>query len=137
MNIEDCIREGFLRRIQVDRKLIEKEIAEANYDLKKAEHAFEDKDYKWCIVKCYYSMFHIARALLFSLGLKERRHFAIEVVLEDLNKRGKLESKYLSYFSSAMSAREGADYHYKYSQEIASTLLETAKEFVKKIIMLL
>lgn len=57
-------------------------------------------------------MFHATRAVLFSLGLKERRHFAIRVVLEDLNAKGKLESRSISNFSAALGAREDADYIY-------------------------
>ena len=64
-------------------------------------------------------MFHASRAVLFSLGFREKRHFAVQVVLEDLNKKGKLESIYLEYFGAAMEAREGADYRYVYSENIA------------------
>lgn len=133
MNIQDCIAEGSLQKIPVDKRLIEKELAEADYDLEKASHAFDEKDYKWCIVKSYYAMFHAARAVLFSLGLRERKHFAIEVVLEDLNKKGKLESKFLADFSFAMSAREDADYHYTHSEETAKAILDVAEGFVEKI----
>ncbi len=98
MDIEGCIREGFLARISPDSELVTKEFAEADYDLKAAEKAWEDKDCKWCIVKSYYCMFHAARAVLFGLGLREKRHFAIGVVLEDLNKKGKLESSFVNDF---------------------------------------
>ncbi|MFH0837061.1 MAG: HEPN domain-containing protein [Candidatus Aenigmatarchaeota archaeon] len=132
MNIDDYIKEGFLQKILIDRVLIKKELAEAEYDLQKAQHAFDEEDYKWCIIKCYCSMFHASRALLFSTGLRERRHFAISIVLENMNKQGKLESRFLTDFSSAMSAREDADYHYKHSRETTVIILESAKEFMKK-----
>lgn len=133
VDIEECIQAGFLQRIPVDGRMIKTELAEADYDLKRSEHAFEEKDYKWCIMKSYYAMFHISRAVLFSLGLRERRHFTIGIVLEELHKAGKLESRYVADFSSAMSAREGADYHYHYSEEVASMLLGTAKEFIGRL----
>lgn len=133
VDIEECIQEGFLQRVPADWRMVKTELAEADYDLKRSEHAFEEKDYKWCIVKCYYAMFHASRAVLFSLGLRERRHFAIGIVLEELHKAGKLESRYVADFSSAMSAREGADYRYQYSKEIASMLLGSAKEFVGRL----
>ena len=119
-----------MQRIKVERDLIEKELEEAKYDLEKAEHAIEEDDFKWSIVKSYYSMFHAARAVLFSLGLKERRHFAIRVVLENLNMEGKLESKFISDFSAALGAREDADYRYTYSQETAAYLLRAAGDFL-------
>ena len=137
MDIEDCLKEGFLRKVGIDKKLVEKEINEALYDFEKAEQAFESKDFKWAIVKSYYSMFHAARAVLFSLCYREKRHFAVQVVLEDLVKKGKLESLYLEYFSAAMEAREGADYRYQYSENVAGSILEYAEKFIasmKKLI---
>jgi len=119
-----------LQRIKVERDLIEKELEEAKYDLERAKHAIEEDDFKWSIVKSYYSMFHAARAVLFSLGLKERRHFAIRVVLENLNMEGKLESKFISDFSAALGAREDADYRYTYSQETAAYLSRAAGDFL-------
>src|SRR3989338_126651 len=100
MDIQECLREGFLRKVAADKKLVEKEMKEALYDFSKAEEALGSKDFKWAIVKSYYSMFHAARAVLFSLGYREKRHFAVQVVLEDLVKKGKLESIYLEYFSA-------------------------------------
>ena len=119
-----------MQRIKVERDLIEKELEEAKYDLERAKHAIEEDDFKWSIVKSYYSMFHAARAVLFSLGLKERRHFAIRVVLENLNMEGKLESKFISDFSAALGAREDADYRYTYSQETAAYLSRAAGDFL-------
>ncbi len=133
MDIESCLREGFLQQIKVERDLIEKEFKEAKYDVGKAERALEEGDFKWSIVKSYYSMFHAARAVLFSRGFKERRHFAIRVVLEDLNMKGKLESKFISDFSAALGAREDADYRYTYSQETAAYLLSAAGDFLAKM----
>jgi uncharacterized protein (UPF0332 family) len=133
MDIETCMQEGFLQRIEVEPDLIEKELGEAKYDIRKAERAFEDGDFKWSIVKSYYSMFHAARVVLFSLGFKERRHFAIRVVLENLNMKGKLESRFISDFSAALGAREDADYRYTYSQETAAYLLKAAGDFLVRM----
>lgn len=136
MDVERCLREGFLQRVKVERDLVEKEFREARYDLNKAEHALEEGDFKWSIVKSYYSIFHAARAVLFSLGLKERRHFAIRAVLEDLNARGKLESRFVAIFSAALAAREDADYRYTYSKETATYLAEAAGDFLSRMEML-
>jgi uncharacterized protein (UPF0332 family) len=133
MDIEACLKEGFLQRIKIESDLIKKEVEEARYDLDRAKRAFEDGDFKWSIVKSYYSMFHAARAVLFSLGLRERRHFAIRVVLEDLNARGKLESKFISDFSAALGAREDADYRHTYSQETGDYLLMAADDFLRRM----
>ena len=99
MNIEECIEQRFLLKIKPDKKLVNKELNEADYDFSKAEKAFKEEDYKWAIVKSYYAMFHSARAVLFNLGFREKRHFAVGVVLEDLNKKGKLESRFVNDFA--------------------------------------
>ncbi len=133
MDIESCVKEGFLLRIRPDKELIKKEFNEATYDLEKAEKAYGDLDFKWCIVKSYYCIFHSARAVLFRLGLREKRHFAIGIVLEDLSKKGKLESSYVNDFNAASSSREDADYHYTYSKETAQHNLKIAKEFLLRM----
>lgn len=137
MEIQECLEKRFLVKIEPAEDLIEKELKEAGYDLEKAKNAFEDEDYKWCIVKAYYTIFHASRAVLFKLGFREKRHFAIGVVLEDLNKKGKLEIKYINDFNAAVSSREDADYHYTYSEEIAKHNLEIANEFLERIERLL
>lgn len=133
MDIKKCLEEGFLKKIKPDEELIKKEFKESKYDLKRAEDAFKEEDFKWCIIKSYYSMFHAARAILFQLGYREKRHFAISVVLEDLNKNGKLESKCINDFNAAISSREDADYHYTYSKDTAEHNVAIAKEFLEKM----
>lgn len=137
MDINSCIEKGFLIKGEPDLKLSDKELREARYDLKSAEKAFEGEDYKWCIVKCYYSIFHSAKALLFKLGYIEKKHIAVVIVLDDLNRKGKLESKYLNDYKAAFSSREDADYSYTYSKETAQYDLEIAEEFSKRIEKLL
>ena len=133
MNVKDCIDRNFLRKIKPDKELSDKEINESEYDLEKAEKASNEDDYKWCIIKCYYSMFHAAKSLLYRLGYEERRHVAVIIVLEELNRQGKMESRYINDFKAAMSAREEADYHYSYSKETAEYDLKIAKEFLERI----
>lgn len=133
MRLENSFKDGHLSRITPDRELAGKELAEGGYDLEGAQKAFEEKDFKWATVKAYYSMFHNAKAILFILGIKERAHFAVGLVLEDLAMRGKVESKYADYYKAGISLRERADYHYAYSEESARELLEMADEFAKRM----
>ena len=137
MNIKTCLERGYLRKIIIDNKLINKELKESDYDYSKAILAHNEKDYKWSIVKCYYSMFHAAKAMLFKLGYLERKHIAIIIVLEDLNKKGKLSSNFVNYYKASISAREDADYHYSYSKDTSEYELEIAEKFndeMKKLI---
>jgi uncharacterized protein (UPF0332 family) len=133
MRIEELIKEGYLSRVKKDEKLVKKELDEAEYDFEKAQISFGQKDYKWSSVKAYYSMFHAARGVLFSLGLKDRRHFAVGMVLEELTKNGKLELKFVDEFRAAMSAREDADYRHVYSNETAEYIVDSADDFLKRM----
>ena len=133
MDINGCLEKGYLIKITPKEDLIKKELEESEYDFEKAKKSFEDEDFKWSIVMSYYTMFHVARALLFKLGFLEKRHFVISVVLEDLNKKGKIEKKYVNYFSAAISSREDADYQYTYSIRIAEDNLRMAEDFKEKI----
>jgi uncharacterized protein (UPF0332 family) len=133
MDIEECMEKGFLSRIEPDIKLVDKELIEAEHDLSRAKSTLKMGDPKWATVQAYYSMFHAAKALLFSLGLKERRHFAVEIVLEELSKKGKLEAIHITNFSAAMEAREDADYKHFYSKERAENMIEDAGNFFKEM----
>lgn len=137
MNIDDCLEKGYLVKSKPDKELSDKEFNEAKYDLEKANKAFKEGDFKWCIVKCYYSMFHAAKSILFRLGYIEKRHIAVLIVLEELNKKGKMESRFITNFKASMTAREDADYNYSYSKEIAEHELAIAKEFLEEMERLL
>lgn len=132
-SLEECLEKGYLKREGIDPALVKKELRESEYDLERAKKALSEEDFKWTIIKCYYSMFHAAKAVLFSLGLREKRHFAVQVALEDLSKRGKLEGIYLDYFSATMEAREDADYRYEYSRERAEEIMGYASKFITKM----
>lgn len=136
MNIQDCIKKGHVKIIKPDRAIIGKEFKEARYDLEKAKKAGKEQDYKWSIIKCYYAMFHAARAILLQQGYQEKKHFAISIVLEELNKKALLESRYLNDFNAAMSSRQDADYHAIYSKEVAEHTLKIGEEFLRRMLHL-
>ncbi len=133
MNIKEALERGSLRKIRPDRGLVDKELVEAEYDLQKARETLQEGDVKWSTVQSYYVMFHSARALLFSLGYREKSHAAILAVLEDQCFKGRLEEIFLDDYRAAMNARENADYHYTYSSETAKHLLKAAEEFMKRM----
>ncbi len=68
--LNELLRERKIVRIKIDISLVDKELKEAVYDIERAKNSLKLKDFKWSIVQAYYSMFHAARALLFSKGLK-------------------------------------------------------------------
>jgi len=69
---ERMIEERRLTRFKIDRALILKEMREAETDLNEAKDSLERKKFKWATIQGYYSMFHVARALVYSKGFTER-----------------------------------------------------------------
>jgi uncharacterized protein (UPF0332 family) len=133
MEIKDLVEIGMIKKIEPDKELVDKEFKEADYDIEKARIALEEKDYKWTIVKAYYSVFHAAKAILISRGYNEKAHIGIAEFLNILSKEGKLESRYVVDFKAAMSARQGADYQYDYSEEKAKAIISLAEEFIDRM----
>ncbi|MCD6477137.1 MAG: HEPN domain-containing protein [Candidatus Aenigmarchaeota archaeon] len=137
MDLKECLEKNFLVKIKPDKKLVDKELKEAETDLKEAYNDFNANKFKWAIIKAYYSMFHAGKSVLFALGYKERKHVAVQIVLENLAKQGKVEYIYTQYLSSGADARESADYRYTYSKYIAEEVLENARKFLKRMKILL
>jgi len=111
-------------------------LEQAGMDLDRAENSLEEKDYKWSIVQSYYSMFNAARAVLFKLGFRDKKHYVIISVLEELSKLGLLEMRYVDDFKASMRSREDANYRSTYSLETANFILEVAKEFLNRMKLL-
>ena len=57
-----------------NRATVERELTEAKGDLDSAKKSLLESDFKWTIIKAYYSMFHACKSLLFSAGYVEKSH---------------------------------------------------------------
>ena len=71
-----CLEKRNLVKVDIDKNLIAKEIIAAESDLKDSEDVLTLEKYKIATISAYYSMFHAARALLYSKGYREKSHFA-------------------------------------------------------------
>ena len=125
------LEERRLVRIKPDRKLVLKEIEEAKSDLVAARKSFRDGIFKWATIQGYYSIFHAARALLYSKGFRERSHYALLVAVQELFS-DELERSLIQGFEDAMNLRQTADYGLTFSEEGAIDVMETAEKFLLK-----
>ena len=123
--------EGRLTKIGIDRKLVRKEVEGAASDLEEAKDSLSRKKFKWATVQGYYSMFHSARALLYSKGFREKSHYALLVALKELFKN-ELPPKILQDFDEAMNLREEADYGLVFSEEAATRIVTNATKFLER-----
>ena len=126
------LEERKLQRIQPKSDIITKEIAAAEYDLGKSKSSCEDEDYKWTIVQAYYSMFHAARALIYSKGYREKSHRACLVALKEFF-LDSLGEELIRDFEEAMDLRESADYGSAYADEDAKNLVGKAEDFLANV----
>ena len=132
-----------IRRLLEDRKLVKfhasretilKELEGAKYDLESARKSLEAGDHKWATVQAYYSMFHAARALLYSRGFREKSHRALLTALMELFvKSRQLDREYVENLKNAMDLREEADYGMVFSEAGAREVAEKAQNFIDRV----
>lgn len=120
-------------RFSRSKELVGDELKAAHDDLTEAEDRFCNERYKYATVTAYYSMFHTARALLYSEGFREKSHYWLVVALQALFvDKGLLDESHVESLHDAMVLREDADYHGNFSKEGAEVTLESARAFLEK-----
>jgi len=132
ISFKDCLEKKRIFRFEPAKQLVDLEIKDAEGDLCSAQEEFTGSGFKWATIKGYYSMFHSARALLYSRGYREKGHYCLYLALKEffvLEK--KLDSKMAEDFNNSMILREDADYRRQFSQETAQAVIESAKKFLK------
>jgi uncharacterized protein (UPF0332 family) len=83
MTIEDCFDRGLLRKGNVNIEETEHQLQIAKDYIKKAEKIFDAEVFDVCFLTTYISIFHSARALLYSKGYKERSHYCLFEYIKD------------------------------------------------------
>ena len=97
---------------------------------------YENNLYEDAVSRAYYSMFHAAKAVLLSKGIKPKTHkglitkFGLEFVSQ-----GYIDNMLGRAFSTAREDREYADYdvHVKMSKEEAKITIDDAEEFIDSV----
>jgi uncharacterized protein (UPF0332 family) len=134
----DCLDRGKIIRFPQGKRLLNKELDSARSDLEDANFGLEHSTHKWATIQGYYSMYHAARALIYSRGYRERSHYCLYVALQALFvDRGKLPPDLVESFRHAMSLRETADYRSDFSEEGARLVTESAERLLKRTIEVL
>ena len=130
---KDCLNRGKIILFPQGKHLVDKELNSARIDLEDAEFGFAHSRYKWSTIQAYYSMYHSARALVFSKGYREKSHFCLYVALQELFvEQGLLEVDLVESFHGSMRMRESADYRDNFSQEGALLVIGKAGQFLIK-----
>src|SRR4030042_770319 len=80
----DCLNRGKITRFPQGKRLVDRELNSACSDLEDAKFGFQHSRYKWSTIQGYYSMYHAARALIYSEGYRERSPYCLLVALQEL-----------------------------------------------------
>lgn len=83
MNLEDCLKQGLLKRIEPDMENAVRSLETSEEKLHDAKKNLKIRCYDVVVVFSYTAMFHAARALLFKDGIKERSHLCIPVYMKE------------------------------------------------------
>jgi len=131
---QDCLsRRGVVKR-PAGRETVEREFAEAKGDLESAKKSLLESDFKWTIIKAYYSMFHACKSLLFSAGYVEKNHECLSATIEELfTDRGLLPSTIISDLRRAKIVREAADYGLTYGEASAKGTVQDAEQIFEVV----
>jgi len=137
-NFERCLEKKKLVKADIDKGLIEKEIVAAESDLKDSQDVLKLEKLKLATITAYYSMFHAARALLYSKGYREKSHSCLRAAIKNIFvDTNLLESSFIDDYDMAKDLRENADYKSDFSQEGAEQLIVKAEKFLDKVKTLL
>lgn len=129
--LRSLLRERKIIRSRISRGMVLKELEASKNDLGAARKSRDEEDYKWATVQAYYSIFHAAKALLYSKGFREKSHRGLLAALRQLYPR-EIPGSMLDDFREAMELRESADYGLVWSEESATNVLDTAEAFRDK-----
>ena len=132
-DFKSCLEKGRIIPFTKGKSLFNKELRTAQEDLNDAQFGLTHNRYKWSTIQGYYSMFHSARALLFSKEFREKSHYCLYAALKELFvKTDELNDEYVENFRNAMVLREDADYRTKFSKSGAIAVLKKANEFLMR-----
>lgn len=128
---KNCLKNKRIVKFAKAKNKVKIELKAAKEDLKNARTFLKSKNFKYATIAGYYSLFHSARALLYSRSYRERSHYCLRIAIKELFVKEKLlDSECLDWFEEAVGLREAADYESLYSKNGAKQAVEGAKKFL-------
>lgn len=129
---KDCLKRNKIVPFPAAKKLAVREFKTAGEDLDAASESLKRGRDKWATIQAYYAMFHAARSLLYSRGLREKSHYCLIVAMKAIFVQEKiLDLRLVEAFQMAKILRENADYQDEYSSDSAKVLVRKAQEFLQ------
>lgn len=142
MTLDECFKKGLLRKANLPKEAIKKEVELAEGALNEAESLSQSQHLNAAVIFIYTAMFHATRALLFRDGYSEKSHACLVIYLaEKYVKTGKLEQKFIWQMDNLRAERHQALYDmpkvYE-SEEVAELINQTGRflEIIKETLQL-
>ncbi len=111
IDTNECFEKGLLKKDFPSLDLAKKSLKQAEFFLKEAYDMIELSKKELAIISLYNGFFHVARAMLFKDGIKERSHFCVARYIEsEYVKKKLLEAEFLNAFETLMGLRKNIQY---------------------------
>jgi len=132
---DDCFKRGLLTRVQSSKEKGMESIRKADQWINEAEKNITVDAYDSCIASAYMAMFHVARAVLFRDGIREKSHYCVARYLEKYVDEGSLEEEWIVLLDRIRDVRHLDQYtlYHHTTEEEADSVLKSAKQFVQRI----
>lgn len=129
---QNCIKRKKIIKFEKAKEFVRNELDLAESDLNYAKDSLKEENYKWATIQTYYSMFHSARALIYSKGYRERSHYCLIIAIRALFvEKGLLDHSLVEALQLGKTLRENADYYGEFSKEAATQMIEDTEEFLE------
>ena len=132
-NLDWFFKERKLKKIPIDKDKVKKSIEIAEMKLEEAKKLFSSEFFNNAVLSAYTSMFHSARALLYSDGIQEKSHYATYFYLREKFSR-KIPKDLLNSFNNYREIRHELLYGYcNLEKEDAENSLLEAEDFLEEV----
>ena len=132
MKLQDCFKEGLLRKTKPSKQYATKSSETSLIYIKNAKDNLKMKNNNLVIFCSYTAMFHSARALLFKDGIKERSHLCIvSYIRETYPRLRRLSNQLDAYRRNRHNTLYALDF--LISEYEAQQAIEDAELFYKQI----
>lgn len=133
INLEGCWKKGLLKRIGPSEWLVKKSVQTAKSRLVDAEQSLSAGIFNGAVFFAYASMFHVAKAILFRDGVREKSHKCVVIYLnEKYGKEGIIPLKLIHSLDSHRMERHDIVYGFDFvaTKDDAESAVEDAREFI-------
>jgi len=121
---------------ETSRKFAKASLLRAEKALRSAKILLEHGEVEDSVSRAYYAMFHAAKAILFTMGVKAKTHKGvISSFGEHVVKKGVLDKEFADILRKAFDMRQRCDYetYAELEEELVKEVVSNAEKFVNKI----